>query len=142
MRLWSIHPKYLDSKGMVAVWREGLLARKAIRGRTKGYSNHPQLERFRTNKSLVTIDSYLLGILDESIRRRYSFDKKKLGRKFSNRKIRVTNKQVQYEFDHLKEKLRKRDPGLYKKLRSIKNPEAHPIFTVIKGPVEKWERMK
>ncbi|WP_368086417.1 pyrimidine dimer DNA glycosylase/endonuclease V [Nitrosomonas sp. Nm34] len=26
MRLWSIHPKYLDAKGLLALWREGLQA--------------------------------------------------------------------------------------------------------------------
>ncbi len=40
MRLWSLHPKYLDVKGLVRAWREGLLARKALGGETKGYRNH------------------------------------------------------------------------------------------------------
>ena len=46
MRLWSLHPKYLDSKGLVAVWREGLLALEVLKGNTKGYRSHPQLTRF------------------------------------------------------------------------------------------------
>jgi len=25
MRLWTLHPKYLDARGLVALWREGLL---------------------------------------------------------------------------------------------------------------------
>ena len=32
MRLWSLHPCYLDPAGLVAVWREGLLARAVLRG--------------------------------------------------------------------------------------------------------------
>ena len=45
MRLWSIHPKYLDPAGLTACWREGLLAREVLCGRTSGYRNHPQLAR-------------------------------------------------------------------------------------------------
>ena len=29
MRLWSLHPKHLDPQGLVARWREGLLARSS-----------------------------------------------------------------------------------------------------------------
>ncbi len=47
MRLWSLHPKYLDRQGLLAVWREGLLAQKVLQGKTKGYKNHPQLKRFQ-----------------------------------------------------------------------------------------------
>ena len=47
MRLWSVHPKYLDSKGLVALWREALLAKQVLEGGTKGYRNHPQLDRFK-----------------------------------------------------------------------------------------------
>ena len=47
MRLWSLHPSYLDSAGLVALWQEGLLARKVLSSQTKGYIHHPQLHRFR-----------------------------------------------------------------------------------------------
>jgi len=30
MRLWSIHPKYLDRQGLLAVWRESLLAQSVL----------------------------------------------------------------------------------------------------------------
>lgn len=37
MRLWSIHPRYLDTKGLVALWRETLLLAQAVLfGNTKG----------------------------------------------------------------------------------------------------------
>lgn len=49
MRLWIIHPKYLDSVGLVAVWRETLSAQKALKGKTKGIANHPQLKRFKNH---------------------------------------------------------------------------------------------
>ncbi|WP_396134581.1 pyrimidine dimer DNA glycosylase/endonuclease V [Cellulomonas sp. ATA003] len=47
MRIWSVHPRYLDRQGLTAGWREGLLAQKVLTGTTKGYRNHPQLRRFR-----------------------------------------------------------------------------------------------
>lgn len=37
MRLWTLHPKYLDPKGLVALWRETLLAQRVLAGRTRGY---------------------------------------------------------------------------------------------------------
>lgn len=43
MRLWSLHPQYLDAKGLVALWREGLLAQAVLAGQTRGYKRHPQL---------------------------------------------------------------------------------------------------
>ena len=68
MRLWSLHPSYLDSSGLVALWREGLLARKVLSGQTKGYIHHPQLQRFReTPHPLQTLDAYLKAVHDESL---------------------------------------------------------------------------
>ncbi|WP_245747334.1 pyrimidine dimer DNA glycosylase/endonuclease V [Frateuria terrea] len=47
MHLWTPHPKHLDRQGLLALWREGLLARAVLRGQTRGYRQHPPLERFR-----------------------------------------------------------------------------------------------
>jgi len=78
MRLWSLHPKYLDSKGLVALWREALLAKHVLEGRTKGYRNHPQLNRFKNSGCAVEmINRYLKVVYDESIARNYRFDKDK-----------------------------------------------------------------
>ena len=41
MRLWTLHPQYLDPRGLVALWREALLAQKVLLGRTRGYRAHP-----------------------------------------------------------------------------------------------------
>src|SRR5215467_3185960 len=79
MRLWSIHPKYLDSKGLVALWRESLLAKNVLENKTKGYKNHPQLLRFKQARDPVNcINQYLFEIYNEAKRRNYSFDKKKI----------------------------------------------------------------
>ena len=67
MRLWSLHPSLLDPAALVAGWREGLLAQAVLLGRTKGYRNHPQLERFRGLPDPVAgVVVWLEGLADEA----------------------------------------------------------------------------
>ena len=140
MRLWSLHPKYLDSKGLVALWREALLAKAVLSGKTIGYKNHPQLIRFKINKNpKALINTYLLHIYHESVSRGYKFNKDKIGSEFTQSKIKVTNGQIGYEFDHLKLKLKTRDPSRYMELINIKEPEPNPLFMVVEGGIETWE---
>jgi hypothetical protein len=142
MRLWSIHPSYLDTKALVACWREGLLARKVLQGATKGYRNHPQLDRFKEQVDPIEMmDTYLLAVYEEATKRGYKFKREKIGLQISDRKIDVTDGQLQYEFCHLKKKLRERDRRKYDKLENIRKPEPHPIFHVIRGKLETWERL-
>lgn len=140
MRLWSINPSYLDAKGLVALWRESLLAQKVLLGKTKGYRNHPQLIRFRnSSNSLGAIASYLRCIVDEADNRGYNFDRSKIISKRFMRKLAVTSGQLEYEFKHLLSKLKKRDPNLYNKLRKVKKIVVHPVFYEVKGNIEDWE---
>ena len=142
MRLWSVHPQYLDSKGLVALWREALLAKKVLRGLTKGYDHHPQLARFKAQKNGVpAINRYLMGVYIESVKRGYAFDVKKIGKKFSKKRMQVTRGQLEYEFEHLRKKLKKRDPGKFLALKNISFPRTHPLFTAVNGKVEDWERL-
>jgi hypothetical protein len=142
MRLWSLHPCYLDPRGLVACWREGLLARKVLQGQTKGYRHHPQLARFQAHREpLITLDSYLLSIFQEAIHRGYAFNREKIGHKFSESKLEVTEGQLEYELCHLKAKLLARDLGAYNKIVSLKSPLPHPLFRVVVGPVEGWEKI-
>lgn len=143
MRLWSLHPRYLDVQGLVAVWREGLLARAVIDGRTRGYRNHPQLERFRAHTTpLALIDAYLLGIYVEALARGYSFDRSKLGPAPTELTIDVTAGQLAYEWQHLLGKLAARSPDDHKRLLSETTPLCHGLFRVCAGPVESWERQR
>ena len=143
MRLWSLQPGYLDSKGLVALWREGLLARKVLEGNTRGYKNHPQLERFRAQDDPVgSVESYLRHVWEESCKRGYCFDGSRVGKRGSVIKININQGQLDYEFELLKKKLESRDIGSYSRISMIKSPEAHPIFAVIPGPVEKWEKVR
>ena len=143
MRLWSLHPRYLDAQGLVAVWREGLLARAVIDGRTRGYRNHPQLERFHAHPTpLALIDAYLLGIYDEALVRGYSFDRSKLGPAPPELTIEVTAGQLAYEWQHLMAKLAARSPGDHARLLKESTPLCHGLFRVRAGPVESWERQR
>jgi hypothetical protein len=142
MRLWSLHPSYLDRQGLLACWREGLLARKVLIGQTKGYRNHPQLQRFKAQPDpMAAIDGYLIEIHTESVRRGYSFDRSKLGDGKVLQKLNVTDGQLKYELEHLKNKLRLRDPDRYQVVATLEQPLPHPLFDVVTGGVENWERV-
>ncbi len=141
MRLWSLHPKYLDPQGLVALWREALLAQAVLRGETRGYRNHPQLDRFKNHSApLVAISLYLKAIHTESEGRGYSFDKSKVKPARKAVILIVTSGQMAYEWAHLMAKLKVRNPDLYWKWQDIEVPEAHPLFEVRAGEIESWER--
>lgn len=139
MRLWSLHPALLDTKGLVALWRESLLAKNVLENKTKGYKNHPQLIRFRSFVDPVdAINYYLSEIHKEALRRNYNFDKTKINWNFRKQKITVTTGQIEYELEHLRRKILrspKHTMDLNKKLH-------HPIFKIVKGDIESWEKLK
>lgn len=139
MRLWSLHPKFLDRIGLVALWRETLLAKKVLLGETKGYKNHPQLERFK-NLSITAINTYLFYVYEEAKERNYNFDFSKVGEVNLTIKIPIADKQLQYEFEHLLNKLEVRDKDKFEKIKNTKI-EAHPIFNIVKGNIADWERV-
>ena len=140
MRIWSVHPKYLDAKGIVALWRETLLAKNVLEGNTKGYKNHPQLNRFKAEENpLEAINQYLAEVWDEATRRGYNFDRNKIDFDFQKIKIDVTLGQLQYEFNHLLKKLEQRDPERYKQFEKLKMVDCAEIFDVKEGEIEKWE---
>ena len=141
MRLWTLHPKYLDPKGLVALWREALLARAVLRNETTGYRHHPQLARFQAHPAPRTaINAYLAAVLLEAQSRGYSFDAAKVGPVRGNIVIAATQGQLAYEWRHLLNKLEHRHPDLYRQWARTRMPEPHPIFRTIAGGVEAWER--
>jgi Pyrimidine dimer DNA glycosylase len=141
MRLWSLHPSLLDQKGLVALWREALLAQKVLQGKTEGYRSHPQLLRFRQSKApVMTISAYLWAVHDEACRRGYSFDASKIAQKRQPKTLAVTQGQMDFELGHLKGKLRLRDPSRCRELCRLGEITAHPLFTVVAGEIEPWER--
>ncbi len=145
MRLWSLHPRYLDPKGLTALWREALLARAVLKGETRGYRRHPQLERFASRRNPAdTIERYLHAVLDEARARGYRFNEGKLKRLpergAESSLIPVMRGQLAYELAHLKRKLKARNPAAYRAICHLREPEPHPLFKVIEGGVENWER--
>lgn len=141
MRLWTLHPRYLDAAGLVALWREGLLARAVLRGRTRGYRHHPQLERFRSHAApRSAINRYLAAVLAEAASRGYAFDRRKIAAGRAEIALTATAGQLAWEWRHLLRKLRKRDPTLYRHRRCERSPDPHPLFRIVPGDIESWER--
>jgi len=139
VRLWSLHPKYLDARGLVALWREALLAQAVLRGETRGYRHHPQLVRF---DDVGAIAQYLRAVHAESLLRGYRFAAARISRTNRKSTVAVSRGQIEYEWEHLMRKLRTRDPERARLLRDVRRPQVHPLFRVIAGPVEAWERKR
>jgi hypothetical protein len=141
MRLWTVHPKYLDPVGLVALWREALLARAVLRGKTQGYRYHPQLTRFRSHSRPVdALNRYLSEVHAEALRRGYRFDPGKLGRLRPGPLIPESAGQLDFEWTHFLKKLKLRQPLRYEELSAVRRPAPHPLFRIVPGPVRTWER--
>lgn len=141
MRLWTLHPQYLDGQGLVALWREGLLAQQVLRGLTRGYRNHPQLKRFRgQDHPLAAMASYLIAVLEEATRRGYHFDAAKIGPERFCGTIVETEGQLLAEWSHLLTKFRRRSPDCIASLRDVIRPIAHPLFAIVPGEIRDWEK--
>ena len=141
MRLWSLHPALLDRAGLVALWREALLAQAVLAGRTKGYRYHPQLQRFeRSRNPTGAISAYLWAVYEEAVRRGYRFDSSKIASERAPIRIAVTRGQVRFETEHLMKKLRRRAPERLRLIRAGPRIKVHPMFRVRRGEMEDWER--
>jgi hypothetical protein len=147
MRLWSLHPSYLDTRGLTALWREALLAQKVLKGETRGYRSHPQLLRFKEQSDpAAAIAAYLEVVWEEACRRSFHFDRFKIcsvdGAQTAEwtGAIPVTRGQLLYEWEHLKNKLRQRDPARFAQLERLSPPALHPLFIVIEGQIASWEK--
>ena len=141
MRLWSLHPRHLDPQGLVALWREALLAKAVLRGETRGYRHHPQLERFNAHpQPRSAINAYLAAVHAEATSRGYRFDRSKIGPVRSVASIPVTTGQLEREWEHLLRKLAGRSPAVWTQWAGLREPDVHPLFHVVPGPVAPWER--
>jgi hypothetical protein len=139
LRLWTLHPRHLDAAGLVALWREGLLARAVLAGLTRGYRHHPQLTRFRAEaRPVACLDTYLSAVCDEADRRGYRFDRSKLGRARVRGRITATRDQLDFEWMHLKRKLHQRARASL--AHAAARPSPQPLFRLVRGPVAEWER--
>ena len=170
MRIWSLHPSLLDRRALVACWRETLLAQKVLRGLTRGYTNHPQLIRFRAHpQPLEAVAAYLAGLADEADARGYSFNRALIGAGDASASENTAGKnsadkaedsyasvaripvplgQLEYELAFLRHKVAGRDPEWEHQLRERLAARgelaacAHPLFEVVPGAIEPWEKAK
>ncbi len=142
MRLWSLHPRYLDAAGLVALWREALLAQAVLHGASKGYQHHPQLERFRGHATpLEAMSAYLRPIWSEATQRGYAFNAAKIFHaEGSAAPVAVSDGQRDYEWQHLRGKLEQRSPQVLAQWAAVPVPELHPLFQLEPGPIATWER--
>jgi len=141
MRLWTIHPRYLDAPRLVALWREALLARAVLRGETRGYRHHPQLARFRAHAApRAEINAYLAAVHAEATARGYEFDRRKIGPVRRVARVAATSGQIDHEWRHLMRKLYVRNRALHRRWSRSHRAECHPLFRRVRGPVADWER--
>ncbi|GAA2171839.1 pyrimidine dimer DNA glycosylase/endonuclease V [Agrococcus versicolor] len=141
MRIWSLHPALLDRRGLVAGWREALLAQAVLAGATRGYLAHPQLERFRADPDpLAVIGAYLVHLADEADARGYRFDASRIRMPVRDaERLAVTTGQLAHEHGHLLAKVAEREPARAAAL-AASDPAPHPLFHAVDGPVASWER--
>jgi hypothetical protein len=143
MRLWTVHPSYLDAKGLVALWREGLLAQKVLAGETRGYRHHPQLARFQAqSRPRDAIAIFLRAVVAEARRRGYHFDATKIRRARPVPPIAETRGQLMHEWEHLGAKLRARAPAVHAQWEKTARPDPHPLFRIVPGPIRDWEKSR
>lgn len=143
MRIWTLHPKYLDRQGLLALWREGLLAQAVLSGKTRGYRHHPQLERFRKQQDPVAaMATYLAAVHSEAVRRGYVFNARKINKRRIPHHMVETSGQLLYEWRHLQTKLTKRDSAVLAECAKVKTPYPHPLFRIVAGRVQDWEKRR
>lgn len=142
----SISPESLDRQDLVSLWRESLLARKAIEKKNKDYENQPQLRRHKDSfNPLTNINYYLSSVHEEAQKRGYDVDAKKIALlKNKMKDTKVSNGQVNYEFKHILKKLEDRDYGEFSKIKEagMGSIKTNKTFKVVQGNVESWEKAK
>jgi len=143
MRLWTLHPRHLDAAGLVALWREALLAQAVLLGRTRGYTRHPQLQRFHAaDDPVASIAGYLRVVAEEAASRSYKFDTARIVTiERPARPIAETKGQLLYEWEHLGRKLQRRSPEWFRDRGAGAKPTPHPLFRIVAGGVRDWERI-
>lgn len=139
MRIWSFHPQHLNSQYMVQIWRESLLAMKALTTKNKrGYYMHPQLNRFKNHgeDALQVLSDYMWEIWKEADRREFHFDQSKLMPESKCPElIKVNQGQILYEWSWYCKKV-KQDGSTVKVI-------PHPMILVVDNlDTEKWEKVK
>ena len=145
MRLWSIRLDWLDPIGLVALWRESLLAKAVLEGKTIGYKNHPQLFRFKSySRPLNATNTYMLYVKLEGDKRGFRFNSYKIDSDLVNKdiKIAVSQGQLDYELQLLKEKIAIRAKNKLQAVLTNDRGQPNNLFVPYNGPIEPWEKVR
>lgn len=143
MRLWSIHPRYLDPPGLGGLWREALLAQRVVEGRTAAYRSHPQARRILGQADpWGAIHDYLLGVWEEGRRRGYRYDRTRISEHSDGHSMDVPRGQIEYELALLHFKLAARNKASLSDLPTLEQALPHPSITIVEGGIAPWERPK
>ncbi len=141
MRLWSIHPRYLDPPGLGGLWREALLAQRVVEGHTAAYRNHPQARRVLGQVDpWGAIHDYLIGVWEEGQRRGYRYDRSRISEHSGGHPMEVPRGQIEYELALLCFKLAVRNRGALSALPDLERALPHPSITIVEGGIAPWER--
>jgi hypothetical protein len=79
--------------------------------------------------------------LENSVKRGFNFNKNKINPDFVPTRLPVTDKQIKFELKHLLSKLETRDPEQFQKLSRKRKITVHPLFRIIDGEIEPWEKL-
>ena len=134
MNLWSFHPKYLDEKGLRAVWQDALFAQNVLSGRIKDHRKYyPQLMKFNNYfEPLAAIGAYLGFIYDDGVERGIIFQEHKIMHRSKRENIfQVDRERLEDEFEQYKRKMQTVSMLQTAKLRQVSKVEPHPIFEVV-----------
>lgn len=141
MRLWSIHPRYLDPAGLCGLWREALLAQRVVEGRTLAYRRHPQVCRLlQEDDPPGAMHAYLQGVWEEGDSRGYCLDRARITPCTSSAPMAAPQGQLEYELVLLALKLRLRNPAFLDALPRVEEVEPHPSIRPVPGGAAWWER--
>lgn len=132
MRLWSIHPKYLDKHALIALWREGLLAQKALSGKGLVDEANVQLVRFKKSANPVrAIGSYLSFVASEGAKQGCKLNHERILQPNFEAKFMTTDvAQMELEVEQLKARMKTRNKDKFKLLTDVHKFEANPVFTL------------
>jgi hypothetical protein len=141
VRLWSIHPCYLDPPGLGGLWREALLAQRVVEGRTAAYRHHPQARRVLDQADpWGAIHDYLLGVWEEGRRRGYHYDRSRISEHSGGHLMEVPRGQIEYELALLRYKLAERNRDFLSRLPTFERTLSHPSIRIVEGGIAPWER--
>lgn len=157
MRLWSIHPEYLDRAGLLGLWREALLAQQVLHGLSEGYKNHSHMQRFYAlpkEDAMQHMSDYLFYIWQEGKLRGYKLNVNNIKDPRNDEPhimvvpdtlFTVTSGQLALEYQILRMKVKERDPRHFERLQNFPThkmwvPKPNPVFTLIHGKKEFWEK--